>query len=193
MTGSKNQNHRSSEFTAELVGTAQVSPASTVAFSWDNLPKACQKASFRLITARFQFASLDVATANKVLAGPSIVQIRQQDSASQSSTSSGTTIKSSPLVMVGPQPKVVNFRGVNHLYPEGYRGSNFLAVDCLCPKSGYEIGALFTYQLKFCVYHTSQNEACPALKEIPLRTDLLSADVCVSPQQHSGYEPTYDG
>lgn len=157
----------------ELVGHAMISPAATVAFNWDNLPEVCRSSPFRLVSVKCEFAAVDTAVLNKVTAGPALVQIRQQEGAAQSSTSSGATVKTSPQFMIGPNPKNVFFRCNNYLYPSNFRGSGILAVDCICPNEGYEIGVLMSYSIRIHVFHATQPESCK-LTQIPYQADLDS-------------------
>lgn len=153
----------------EQTGRFIQSPGTSVIFAWNNLPTICQAAPFTIRSIRITCGAIDVASANKQSFGQATFQIRQISPNAQSKTSSGDTIKTSEVFMVGNEPKrfFFKFKGVE--YPEKFRGDACIAIDCICPRQnpGWEIGLNLQWKILYQVRHQSQSEACGELTVIP--------------------------
>lgn len=140
---------------------SQISPNSSVTISWSLLPSPVQHATFKLKSFRVTASSLDVATANAFSDGPAFFQMRQLD------TDGKTTLRTSPPFVVGPQPKSFHLRCDPKEYVGPWRGDHLVAVDCLCPKTGYERGLGLSISLRYVHDHIPISEACPTVTAVP--------------------------
>lgn len=159
--------YKTSTIPVEYVARGVLSPASTVTVKQDNFPSLVKGSPFRIGIVVIQFSAVDVATANKQTFGNVLLQCRQLQSTS--------TIKSSRTVMAGTNPKSLRFRGTNLLYPAGYSGS-VIAIDCLCPSVGSEIGCWFHLSIKFLCKPTFESETCPTLYCYPTSDDFTKRE-----------------
>lgn len=156
-----NKRSSSNRINDEITLISIISPASSLAVSWQRVPTEVQEASFRISLIRVHAASLDVATANAFSDGPGFFQIRQLH------TDGKTTLRASNILQASTSTRTFHMRPNGIEYPGPWRGDNILAVDCLCPKKGYERGIAITLYIKFVRTHIPVSEACPTVDCVP--------------------------
>lgn len=156
---------------AEYNGRSIISPAASLIFGWNDLPEVCKRSAFVIKSITLEASAVDTATANKQTFGSALLQIRQLTPYASTDDTSATGLKSSKLFMVGQQPKTIHFKPVAMEYPEKYRGKACVSIDCICPREGWEIGALLVIRMVFDVKHPSTTEACKTtLATVPTKT-----------------------
>lgn len=139
-----------------------ISPNTSCIIGWSSLPPIATAASFKLTKLIVTAVSRDSATANSYVDGPGFFQIRQL------APDGKITLRSSTVLMAGNIPKVVKFITDKVEYPGAWRGDALFAIDCLCPKQGYERGLGLTVKATYTVNHTPVSEACPTIEATPM-------------------------
>lgn len=142
-------------------------PATSISVGVIALPAEIIASTFRLIKFTVTAASMDVATANKFNDGPAFFQLRQL------AVDGISTLRSSPVFAAGPQPRTFQLQTDKLEYPGPWKGASLIAVDCLCPKSGYERGIGITVKLRFSRDHVPVAEACPTVEAYPTNFTIV--------------------
>lgn len=157
----------------------QLSPATTASIGYGQLIAYLQARPFTFRRITITAAALDVATANKLTIGPAHFQIRQLAPIPQISTTTvvkdSSMIKASKAFMVGTNPRTFRFNLNKFRYPSSCKLDAFIAIDCICPAAGYEIGIQYSLTLEIDIYHEFESESCP--KVSVTTTDLFNTTV----------------